>query len=502
MEPENIVAAVTDPSRDKFSLLEEVLANSKFFETLEEAWAKSGKPKNEFIVAVKPNLSMALRRNDVGVYTDPFLVIHLLRLLLKRGFANLRVVESQNLYGNWFTNRGVVQVAARCGYFPETDPEALAGKSRHAIRVRGGGVDAEVPLIDMTLEPSVFADAPDGERIEVGKAWAEADFRISFPKFKTHFYSTYTLAIKNVYGCLPRQDKVRHYHCKKRVGSWTARAIRLFPVHFSVVDGYTGADGVVGVKMKAICRKPYTMIAGRDIMAVDHAGATLMRVKPEKSSMYRELSALQAPAPYRLLGRPKPARPWFNVPYLFVFFTVLIEANAWLMDYAGSLATGGFDACFRHKSVEAFWWKKLLYWLTLPVNIFLDLGFLRLRFREWLFFRKLKKLAALAPILTGSELLMECLARMSPQDVRGLMGILNRHSMTPPFFSGHYFFLNGFEKTLPAKLSIANLAVYDMLLYLSRHEVTAETLIAELAALLSAQPDIFGKNDSCGACYY
>lgn len=502
MEPESIVAAVTDPCRDKIALLEDVLEKSRFFETLDRAFQDSGKEKSDFVVAVKPNLSMALRRADVGTYTDPFLVIHLLRMLLQKGYANLRVVESQNLYGNWFTHRGVLTVAARIGYFPETDFAGLAGKSRHDIRVQGGGVDAKVPLIDMSMEPSSFATAPDGEQIEVGQAWATADFRISFPKMKTHFYSHYTLAIKNVYGCLPRQDKVRHYHCKKRVASWTARAIQLFPVHFSIADGYTAADGVVGVKMKAICRRPHTMMAGADILAVDHAGAKLMRIKPEKSAMYKELAALRPAPSYRTVGVSRPFKPWFNVPGFFVFFTILIESNAWLMDYMGSLATGGFDSCFEHKNLEASWWKRILFWLTLPVNIFLDMGFLILRAREWLFFRRMKKLADLAPTLTGSDLVLDCLAKMSREDLRGLIALANQGLLAPPTFSGHYFFIKGFEKPFPARLSITNLALIDLMTYLSRHEVSVETLTAEVNALLSAEPDIFGRTDGCGACFY
>ena len=39
------------------------------------------------------------------------------------------------------------------------------------------------------------------------------DFRVSFAKNKTHSYALYTLAIKNIYGALPKEFKLKAYHC-------------------------------------------------------------------------------------------------------------------------------------------------------------------------------------------------------------------------------------------------------------------------------------------------
>ena len=77
----DIVAAITDHDIDKYSLLELILEQSLFFQILDSEWKKSNKEKKDFIISVKPNLSMMIRKSDDGTYTDPFLVMHLLRLI-------------------------------------------------------------------------------------------------------------------------------------------------------------------------------------------------------------------------------------------------------------------------------------------------------------------------------------------------------------------------------------------------------------------------------------
>ncbi len=501
MTRENIVAVVTDPGRDKYALLEEVLETSRFFEILEEAREASGKPREFFSVAVKANISMMLRRDDVGTYMDPFLVIHLLRLLLKRGYANLSVVESQNLYGNWFLNRAVVQVAARAGYLEESLIREYRGEDRGFIRVRGEGVDARVPLVDLTLDTRVADLGRCVGEIEVGRAWVDADFRVNFAKMKSHFFSWYTLAIKNVYGCLPLQDKVRGYHCKRAVGPWTAALIRAFPVHFSLVDGFTAADGWVGVKMKAICAKPHTLIAGQDIQAVDSLGARLMGLAPEKSVMYTSLARHIPPRPYTVRGDARPFTRWKNVHRLLVLFSDQIEKYAHIMDYCGSLATGGYDACFPHKAEARGRVKRLLFLLTVPVNAAMDVGSARLALRRKRFFARFKKRKKDVPLLAGSSFLASRLSYLSPGDVASLAGMMEAHPGEKSTFSGHYILANGREAPFPARLTTANLAAVDILNLAAEDPSFPAPLAAELRKLPQVLPDLFGPEHDYAYCF-
>lgn len=501
MKEDNIVAALTDHGKgDKYALLEETLAQSRFFEVLEKEFLSSGKARADFSIAVKPNLSMLLRRDDVGVYTDTFLVIHLLRLLLKRGFTNLCVVETQNLYGNWFEKRGVVPVAARAGYIDESVIETWKGESRAEISVKGGGVDAKVPVIDMTYEFAEYEIADVGT-VEVGKPWAEADFRISFAKLKSHFYSYYTLAVKNVYGCLPHQDKVTNYHCKRRVTPWTAHLVKAFPVHFSIIDGYSGADGWMGVKIKTIAKKTHTMIAGRDIMAVERAGAELMGVKAEKSPIYKKLASIMPETPYRLVGNAAPFKPWRNVPHIFVLIVVVIESIAWLMDYAGALATGGYDCCFIHKRQELSWWKKLLYMGTAPINLAFDWRYLGLLAKKYMMRKKILSLYERLPIISGSDYIMERLSYLGAEDAERLKSAIDKGLSGPVSFSGHYIFSGSREFAYPAKLFTTGIAAAEILKHLAETRKSPTAFADELGLLQRLCPGIFGRDSRYPGCY-
>ena len=496
-----IVVAVTDHEMDKYTLLEMVLDKARFFEVVNTCWRNSGKPKQDFRIAVKPNLSMMLRRSDVGTYTDPFLVIHVLRLLLKKGYTNLAVVETQNLFGNWFHNRSVIQVGVRAGYLDESVLETWNGEKSASIHVRGDGVDADVPLIDLTVDTAPYDFGPPVGTIPVGRAWIEADFRINFSKFKTHFYSLYSLAIKNIYGCLPFQDKVREYHCRRVVGLWTAHMIRAFPVHFSIVDAYSAADGWLGVKTKAICVKPHTIIAGTDILAVDHFGAHLMQVRPEKSVMFTSLTRLLPLRPYQVVGNAVPVKHWRRCPRSLAVFCETIESNANIMDFMGALATGGHDDCFPRKKAYHSTLKTLLYYLTVPANILVDVGVVRLRLRERLLFRRLKKYQQRIPLVSGSPFLLSRLTFLGLADLDNLISIMDQGIEGEVSSSGHYMVVAGREVPFPARLSTTNLAAMEILKHIQHHKPELGRIAEEFRVIKQIYQDSFGEEKYYPYCY-
>ncbi len=495
----SVVAVATDADADRFTLLETVLAQSKLFEVLERNRRASGKSKADFFVVVKPNISMMLRRADIGTYTDTFLVIHLLRLLLAKGYTRLAVVESQNLYGSWFDSRSVVQVGARAGYYDESVLASYSGQRSHDIHVRGGGVDGQVPLVDLSVDVADW-DGPEG-RIKVGKTWSDADFRISFAGMKTHFYSYYTLAIKNVYGCLPLQDKVRGYHCPGKVPSWTAMLIKHFPVHFSIVDGYSAADGWMGVKMKAIFTKAHTFLAGEDIQAVDHVGAQLMGLEPEKSVMYRELLAHQPLRPYRVVGDARPIAGWRNPPDLLPLFSRFLEMDATLMDFGGAIATGGNDECFGAKENTAGPFKRALYWLSMPVAFACDFGIVELRRRQRYFTRKLKSRRTAIPMLSASDYLRSGLTFLSHADLTQLIGLIKGDLSGPFRLSGHYLFADEQEYLVDSRVSVATLVAAEMLNHLWDTKGDFDQFAAELAVLQRELPELFDPAEPYAYCY-
>ncbi len=493
-----IVAAATNNKDDKYTIFESVVENAGFYDVLEIEREKTGKSRDDFFIVVKPNIAMMLRRDDIGTYTDSFIVIHALRLLLKKGYSNLAVVESQNLYGNWFKNRSVVQIASRAGYFGEDIIKTYCGKRYH-IHVKGGGVDALVPLIDLTLDTKEHDFCK--HKVMIGTTWAKADFRMSLSGMKSHFYSYYTMAIKNIYGCLPEQDKVRGYHCKRKVGPWTAELIRDFPVHFSVIAGYSGADGWMGVKMKAIFAKPHTIIASSDIMAADHYGANFIGQKPEKSIMYTSLKSYLPVLDYEVKGSAGLSIKWRNIPRLLPFVSKLLEANANIMDFGGSIATGGNDKCFPLKNAASGILKQLLFIASIPLAFICDIGIVRLNLRKATFYSKLLSIKSRISVVHNHKYILTRLKYFCRNDLEILIKLLKEQENGLVGFSGHYILNGTHEVSFPSRFNPAVISAVEIINYIDRKNIERVDIATGLRVLISLCPNFYNSKQPYAWCY-
>ena len=257
---------------DKFQTLACVLDTSRFDDAVEEKLRASGKERNAFSIAIKPNFMFSYDKRDRSTYTDPELVGHLVRRLRERGFAAIRVVEAQSTYGEYFDKRSVKEMAEYLGY------DGQAGYE----------------VVDMTLDADEQRNlGPHLGMHPVSRAWRDADFRISFAKNKTHAYAYYTLTLKNIYGALPLANKFREYHCRRDIYHTTMEYLSAFPVHFGLVDGWLSADGPFGVFADPGPNETRTIIGGADLVAVDWVG----------SSKIADRRLAIAPAPGRITRR-------------------------------------------------------------------------------------------------------------------------------------------------------------------------------------------------------
>jgi uncharacterized protein (DUF362 family) len=285
------VAAVKDD--DKFTALEAVLRDTDFFKFLEVEWQALGKSKADYSIAIKPNLMMAYSRQDPSTITDPELVDWLAERLQERGFSNVAVVESQNVFGNWFANRDVRTVAAYFGY-----------------------TSKNYRVVDLTDE---MVPHDYGGRLGkhwVGPTWRDADFRVSFAKNKTHVSSYTTLTLKNLYGCLPLQNKFKEYH-KVREFDWpTIEMIRQFPCHYGLVDAFWSADGLMGLKADYTPRHTKTIIGGENVIGVEWVAAKKMGLDPFDSRIFSLATAAFGMPDIEWLGDRSIYKDWVNVPPL------------------------------------------------------------------------------------------------------------------------------------------------------------------------------------------
>jgi uncharacterized protein (DUF362 family) len=302
---------------DKFDLLDRVLAESGFFETLEKRFQEVGKTREAFSVVVKPNFMFMHAKKDISGYTDPELVEALIDKIVDRGFTKVSVVESQSTYGNYYHNREVANVAKYIGY---------SGKNYR--------------IVDLTIEKEPHNYEGRLGQHWVGPTWRDADFRISFAKNKTHVFSHYTLTLKNIYGTLPLQNKVKEYHTDREYDWPTIETMKHFPVHFGLIDAFVSADGPFGV---IVCNDPKdtkTIIGGENLIAVDYVGAKKMRLDPCDPRVGRFLplavEAFGRPERIEWVGDKSYYEPWQNVNEPLLQFLDLIEeayefANWWFL---------------------------------------------------------------------------------------------------------------------------------------------------------------------------
>jgi len=295
-EAAHLVVSVRDP--DKFRALDQVIETAGFWDVLERRRAAAGKPAGELLVAVKPNFMFMYSPEDRSTFTDPALVEHLVDRMRARGYGNVAVVEAQSAYGNYFDGREVPRVAEVVGYRP-------SGRYR---------------IVDLTTEMVAHRfSGPLGDHV-VGRTWRDADVRISFAKNKTHTWAWYTLCIKNIYGALPMQDKIREYHYRREIYYPTIDLLVAFPVHFGFVDAHLSADGPFGIFADRNPNPTETVLGGANILAVDWAGAGKMGLDP-MVSRYMQL-AVQAFGRPRvdLQGDGSRYPDWQNVPKPLIDF--------------------------------------------------------------------------------------------------------------------------------------------------------------------------------------
>jgi len=131
-------AVYLETGDDKFQALQRAMDASGFIDDVEAAFQESEKAREAFTIAVKPNIMTASLRLDPNpVYTDPQLVEYLFERLRERGFADLAIVESRNVYDYSYEGRSVRAVAEMVGYEPGMAPitASPSPKTRHTGNV-------------------------------------------------------------------------------------------------------------------------------------------------------------------------------------------------------------------------------------------------------------------------------------------------------------------------------------------------------------------------------
>jgi len=332
-------------SNDKRALLRNVVQRTKFIQALEDRANGLNKAPADLKIVIKPNFMFLYNKNDRTTYTDPVLVKELIDLIYDEGFTDISVAEAHSTYGEYFKNREVRSVAKYIGL---------------------DGSNGKYTVVDLTedeqVDPEIeFMGPLKGQKVP--KTWANADFRISFAKNKTHAYAYYTLTIKCVYGALPLANKFKEYHCDRGIYGTTIEYLLHYPIHFGFIDAYISADGPFGIFADKTPNYTRTIIGGENIVAVDWVGASKMGYNPLLSEYMKKAVEQFGKPRIDLRGDVKEEiyHPWINVPIeLSVGLNDMLDKHYKFGNIMYSSLSNMDENAFPRKS-DAGWMKALRF---------------------------------------------------------------------------------------------------------------------------------------------
>lgn len=207
-------------------------------------------------VLIKPNL-VEPKAADSGDITTPGLIEAVARYCLDRGAGRVIIGEGPSYYQpesdlrKCFTRTGVSRVAERLGIdwvlFDEHDYRTFRG----------------VP------------DCPPEFRVT--EYVFNCDCLINLPVLKTHFQTTVTLAMKNLKGCLKREDKPQFH--RVNLAQAVVALNRIIRPTINIIDGTPEVIGSIGNTGRRRAGAGL-LIASTDIVAADAVGCALMGIDP------------------------------------------------------------------------------------------------------------------------------------------------------------------------------------------------------------------------------
>jgi uncharacterized protein (DUF362 family) len=251
---------------EKCVVFRRLLEESGLAEKLQQRAAALEKQAAELRIVVKPSFMLGYARKDQSIITDAELLRELAGFLRERGFGNAVIVESANIYDQFFEHRTVAEVAE---YF--------------------GMRECGLPVVDASNDQVAHAYFRGMAQNTISRSWKEADFRISFGKMRSHPIEMAYLTIGNLEWMGGRCDEF--LFVERQAHRETALMMLLdgFPPDFVLLDAYDEAsDGLVGVMGCPRPPAPRRVYAGEDALAVDLVAARHMGVlEPEQTNILR-----------------------------------------------------------------------------------------------------------------------------------------------------------------------------------------------------------------------
>ena len=280
---------------EKRKLFRQLLEESQLAQSLARQAQHLGRPIDTLKVAIKPTFMLGYHRKDQSPLTDVVLLHDLASFLRESGCQDVVVIEGRNIYDRFFQNRSVHSVAQYFGFVSD------------AYRI----VDSEDEQVEHHYRRGMA-------QYTIAHSWRDADFRISFPKIRSHPIEMALLSLGNVEWVGGRCDEYLFVERQADRSTATMMLLDEFPPHFAILDGFENVpDGLVGMMG---CRTPKFLgrfYAGGDALAVDtvalrHLGVT----ESQQGSVLRSAGHWfdDSPRDIQVIGETSKISGW-NGPY-------------------------------------------------------------------------------------------------------------------------------------------------------------------------------------------
>lgn len=251
---------------EKCIVFRRLLRESGLAEALEHRAATLGKQLEELRIVIKPSFMLGYATKDRSIITDSELLGELADFLRERRCGNAVLVESANIYDQFFDRRSVAEVAA---YF--------------------GMNECGLPIVDGSKDQVAHTYFRGMAQNTISQSWKGADFRISFGKMRSHPIEMAYLTIGNLEWMGGRCDEFLFVERQAQRETALMMLLDGFPPDFVLLDAYEQAsDGLIGVMGCPRPPSPRRVYAGEDALAVDLVAARHMGVRePEQTNILR-----------------------------------------------------------------------------------------------------------------------------------------------------------------------------------------------------------------------
>lgn len=162
-----------------------------------------------------------------------------------------------------------------------SDPEGIDGFQISGIRQ----VCEESGVILSNIKDAGFIETTcDGRilsQVYISKTVLDADVIVNLPKLKTHALTVYTGGIKNMFGAIPKGQRVRYHEQYNVVDSFNQLLVDVFSAakpHLTIMDGIIAMEGMGPANGKL--RKLGVILASQDTVALDAVATKIIGWEP------------------------------------------------------------------------------------------------------------------------------------------------------------------------------------------------------------------------------